>query len=180
MTVLSLAFAAYQLWAIRSDAAAKELYLQSDSCALLSADSTKPAPSGVCRREFALLTTRQRSVGKGSTAHFYLFTTSASGSSEKSWLTTYNAREFWQRVQPDDRIAILRFVAPGYHLSGRIIAMRDAVGDVGTANRPDSRARGEGFLTALGVFVSLFSFVFYRAAVIASRQSSGGAGVRAA
>lgn len=169
--VLSLGFAAYQLWAIRSDAAAKQLYLQSDSCALVSADSNKPAPSGVCRREFTVVTGRQRGAGRGISTHLYLFTASASGSSEKSWLTTYNAREFWGRVQPDDRIAILRFVAPGYHLSGRIIAMRDGIGDVGTANRPDSNARGEGFLAALALFVSLFSFVFYRAAVIASRES---------
>jgi len=58
--------------------------------------------------------------------------------------------------------------------------MHDAIVNVGTANRRDSQARGEGFLAALAGFVSLFSFLFYRAAVIASRQWPRGAGVPAA
>jgi hypothetical protein len=58
--------------------------------------------------------------------------------------------------------------------------MHYAIGNVGTANRRDSQARGEGFLAALAGFVSLFSFLFYRVAVTTSRQSPPGAGVPAA
>src|SRR5690348_14520042 len=96
----SLALVTYQLWVLHSNAAAARVFRGSDSCAFLFADSSKAAPEGACRREFATVVARPMSPRSSrSWPHYYVVTRSASGALEKSELTSYNDRSFWEQVR---------------------------------------------------------------------------------
>jgi hypothetical protein len=166
--VASLGLIVYQLWAIRSDAAAEKLFLASESCALTSADSAKPAPTGACRREFA--TVIKRRIVHSRWGEYWLTTMAGDGREEATQLTSYNAADFLQRVQVNERIALVRFIAPGYALTGRIAAFGDALGIVGTYYHPSSRARARGFLAIVGILICAFASLWYYAAAKAARQ----------
>ena len=170
--IASLAFVAYQLWIIHSNAAAEREFRASESCAFLFADPTKPAPEGACRREFVTIIARRKSgSSRRSWPDYYLVTRSPTGVEETSRLTSYNAEEFWSRVAPGEQVAVLRFVAPGYHLSGTIAWIAASSGDdATTANRPGSRAGSQVPLAIFGSFVFAFWLLGYVATAGAGKQ----------
>jgi hypothetical protein len=171
VAVLASGWSAYHLLGIQSDAAAERVYRASESCALVSVDPTTPAQPGACRREFAVIIGRKvTGGGTSSWPRYYLKTRASDGTRETTRVTTYNAAEFLKRVRVDDRIALLRFVAPGYRLTGEIIAFGDSLGNAGTEYRPDSRARRHGFLAVLGIIVVIGAVITHYAAIKASGQ----------
>ena len=157
----SLAFVAYHLWILRSNGAAEREFRASESCSYLFGDPAKPAPEGACRREFVTVVDRRRSAGQRSWPEYYVVTRSSAGEKESSRLTSYNAKEFWDRVAPGEQVAVLRFVAPGYHLSGTIAWIADLSDNATTANRPGSRAGSQLPLAIFGSFVFAFCFLSY-------------------
>jgi hypothetical protein len=46
--------------------------------------------------------------------------------------------DVWGRVQPTERITLQRFVLPGYHRTGDVIAVGDSVGAALSRWHPDS------------------------------------------
>lgn len=171
LMALSLGHAAYQCWAYRSDAAASQVFHGSDSCLPLSADSTSAAVSGACRREYALVVGR-RTIGSGtsrSRVRYRLLTISSDGTREDTELTSYDAAAFWRRMKAGDRIALQRFVAPGFSLTGEVTAFADSLSSVGTYYHPDSRARSHGLLATSSLGVLAVASLMLWLSVVAAR-----------
>lgn len=166
----SAALVASQLWILRSNAAAEREFRASESCSFLFGDPAKPAPEGACRREFVTVIDRQKSVGQRSWSKYYIVTRSPTGAKETSRLTSYNDKEFWSRIAPGEQVAVLRFVAPGYHLSGTIAWIADSSDNATTANRPGSKAGEQVPLALFGSFVFAFCLLSYFANANAGNQ----------
>lgn len=167
----SAALVGSQLWIIHSNGAAEREFRASESCSYLFGDPAKPAPEGACHREFVTVIAREKSGGsRQGWPEYYIVTQSPTGVKETSRLTSYNAKEFWDRVVPGEQVAVLRFVAPGYHLSGTIAWIADGSDDATTANRPGSRAGSQVPLAIFGSFVFVFCFLSYVTYANAGKQ----------
>jgi hypothetical protein len=151
-----LAFAgcqtAYQAWAYRSDVAVTPVFRASESCHTLSADSAQSSVAGACRREFAIVVELRSSSGRSGTT-YRIRTVSSDGTRESAALAGPNARTFFHRVRPTERIALQRFVAPGYSLTGSVTAFADSAGSVETFNHPEAGARYHAVLAIMGLIL---------------------------
>jgi hypothetical protein len=124
----------YGIWAGRSDLAAAPVYRSSPSCGLVLA-----APGDACRREVAMVVERKRySSSRGGGTTYWLTTVTPDGTRDHVPLAGLDARPFWSRVKPTQRISLLRFIAPGYHLTGSVMAFADDQGIAFTRYNPDS------------------------------------------
>ena len=154
LVVLGALQAAYGVWATHSDAVAAVRYHESDSCALRAGDSTSWTPTAVCRLESAVVYDRH-SHSSRSRAKYYLLTVSQSGSRDVTPLYGAGAKALWERVRPTQRILLQRFVAPGYHLTGQVMAYSDSAGWSLTSYHPDAGTRYSAVTAFLGVLLFL-------------------------
>jgi hypothetical protein len=144
--------AAYGVWASRSDAAAAERYHLSKSCEMNAGDSMSSMANAVCRLEPTVVYGRHSHTSR-SRAKYYLLTVSQTGTRDVTPLYGSGAKELWERVRPTQRIVLQRFVAPGYHLTGQVMAYSDSVGRSITSYHPDAGTRYSAVMASLGVLL---------------------------
>lgn len=154
MVAVGLLQVGYGVWASRSDVAAAERYHQSRSCDVGARDSVSSMPNAVCRLEPAVVYDRH-SHSSRSRARYYLLTVSPTGTRDVTPLYGAGAKELWERVRPTQRIVLQRFVAPGYHLTGEVMAYSDSLGRSITSYHPDAGTRFNVVTTFLGVLLVL-------------------------
>ena len=137
---LGLVETAYEAWTYRSYMAAAPVYRASESCRMPTMDSLASVGDGACRREFGVVVAVKTTNGKGGTT-YRLLTVSPDGTRDDVSLFGPATRAFIRRVKPTERLALQRFVAPGYSLTGRITAFADSAGAVLTRYHPDAGQR---------------------------------------
>lgn len=152
MALVGLAQASYGVWAAKSDVAAAALYRGTDSCNIHSADSAAWKVNAVCRLETAVVYDRH-SHSSRSRSNYYLLTVSPSGQRDVTPLFGPGSKELWNRVRPTQRILLQRFVAPGYHRTGEVMAYADSMGWSLTSYHPDAGARYSVISAFLGVLL---------------------------
>jgi hypothetical protein len=137
---LGLIETAYEAWTYRSYMAAAPVYHASESCRMPTMDSLSSVGDGACRREFVVVVAARTTSGKGGTTH-RLLTVSPDGTRDDASLFGPDSRAFFRRVKPTERLAVQRFVAPGYSLTGKVTAFADSAGSVLTRHHPDAGQR---------------------------------------
>lgn len=144
-SVIGFAQMAYGLWASHSDSMATPLLRQSASCQIAQlAPSSGAEASGetipVCRVEKAVVVRRHTTTSRRRT-RYYIETVTPIGKHDDIPVVGWKGSQLWSRVQPTERIAIQRFVRPGFHLTGDVIALGDDAGSALSQSHPDSGAQ---------------------------------------
>lgn len=156
---------AYGTWASRSNAAAARVFHSDPSCSTRWIDPRQQAgaaPRGACRIDTATIVARHIRYQRRSGADYWLVTVTPDGSRDDTPLSWRDTR-LWNRVAPTERIRALRFVAPGYHLTGSIAAFADDSGLALTWYHPDSGTRLQLANVLLGGAILVTGlFVLYR------------------
>lgn len=140
LLALGLVESAYEAWAYRSYMAAAPIYHASESCRMPTLDSLASVGDGACRREFGVVVAVKTTSGKGGTT-YRLLTVSPDGTRDDVSLFGPATSAFIRRVKPTERLALQRFVVPGYSLTGKITAFADSTGSVLTRYHPDAGKR---------------------------------------
>jgi hypothetical protein len=147
VAVLGIVQMGYGIWGEYSDRAAGELYRQDRSCLPSMLDSAGWRPNAACRIEPAVVYDRHTHSARSRT-HYYLLTVARNGTRDVTPLFGPGSTELWERVRPTQQILIQRFVAPGYHKTGDVMAVADSSGWSLTSDNPDA-ARHYSVMTAL-------------------------------
>ena len=161
---LGLAETAYEAWTYRSYVAAAPMYHASESCRMPTMDSVPTMGDGVCRREFGVDVAAKTSSGKGGTS-YRLLTVSPDGTRDDASLFGPNSRTFFRRVKPTERLALQRFVAPGYSLTGKITAFADSTGSVLTRYHPDAGQRYHMILAIAALAMTVVAGAVYLSSI---------------
>ena len=132
----------YGLWAAHSDSLATAVLRRSPSCqtAQLTREAGDDAPSETiptCRIEKAVVIDHYLSTSRRR-SYYHIVTLTPVGKRDNSSVVSWAGTQLWNRVQPAERIIIQRFVRPGYHLTGAILALSDSTGWALTRSHPDS------------------------------------------
>jgi hypothetical protein len=163
--VIGFAQMAYGMWAGHSDAVAAPLLRGSEACqlgGLVSRASEVPSTNGpaACRLEQAVVVKRYISSSRNVT-HYHIVTVTPTGERDDVPVVGRVGVQLWNRVQPTERITLQRFVLPGYHLTGDVVAVGDSAGAAMSRSHPDSGTRynlvnvligGALFVTGMIVF----------------------------
>jgi hypothetical protein len=167
---------AYGMWASHSDSLAFPLLRGSGSCQFtqvlprqaaeaatvtLQAATTTPSVLAACRLEKAVIVERYATSSRNVT-HYHIVTVTPTGRRDDIALASRTGSQLWERVRPTERLTLQRFVLPGYHLTGEVIALGDTIGATLTRWHPDANYRnnlvnvvmgGVLFVTGLALFV---------------------------
>lgn len=141
----------FGMWAWHSDSLATPLLHGSESCQLaqvmaqhgtdgtvtLQAAAPPSSALAACRIESAVVTRRYTSSSRHVT-HYHVATVTPTGRRDDIPVAGRAGSQLWSRVQPTERITLQRFVLPGYHLSGDVIALADSAGAAMSRYHPDS------------------------------------------
>ena len=135
----------YGLWAAHSDSLATAVLRRSASCqiAQLTREPADEAPAEIiptCRTEKAVVIDHYISTSRRRSS-YHIVTLTPVGKRDNSSVVSWAGTQLWNRVQPAERISIQRFVRPGYHLTGAILALADSTGWALTRSHPDSGAQ---------------------------------------
>lgn len=147
MAVVGMAQMGYGIWSEHSDRAAADVYRRDESCLPNMLDSAVWKPGAACRIEPAVVYDRHSHSARSRT-HYYVQTVSRNGTRDVSPLFGPGSKELWERVRPTQPILLQRFVSPGYHKTGDVMAMADSAGWSLTSDNPDA-ATHYGVVTAL-------------------------------
>lgn len=143
--VIGFAQMAYGMWAGHSDAVVAPLLRGSESCQLghlASREADVPSTNGpaACQLEHAVVVRRYISSSRNVT-HYHIVTVTPTGERDDVPVVGRAAVQLWNRVQPTQGITLQRFVLPGYHLTGDVIAVGDSGGAAMSRSHPDSGTR---------------------------------------
>lgn len=162
MIVLGAAQAAYGAWTGWSDQRMAPVYRASASCQAqwldpkFAAARAAPPRWDVCRVESVMVSRKHWYAGRQTTT-YYLETVRADGHRDDTPMA-WRSRAFWDRMQPTERVQVQRFVAPGYHLTGSIMAFADAGGIGMSRDNPDSGTHYPSMYMFLGAMFMLTGF----------------------
>ena len=160
----------YGLWAGRSDAQAESIMHASESCQLqrLMTPLPAPSPAASCQIEKAIVVSAYASSSRHGTS-YHVVTLRPDGANDDTRLTARGAYQFWKRLRPTELIAAQRFVAPGYHLTGEVLALADSAGTAMSRDHPDSGAYPNAVAVLMGGLLFAAGIVMF---VSAARGSS--------
>ena len=155
-----------------SDSLAAAVMSQSESCqiarvASAGAGAPSPAPDEqtappVCRIEPAIVIDHYTGSSRYSTT-YHVVTVRPDGTRDDIPIAARSGTQLWKRLRPTELIFAQRFVVPGYHLSGRVLALADSAGSAMSRLHPDSGGLpnaafalmgGILFATGMAMFVS--------------------------
>ncbi|GAC1647329.1 MAG: hypothetical protein NVS4B3_01200 [Gemmatimonadaceae bacterium] len=166
---LGVAVMGFGTWATASDAGAAQLLRRSPSCALdrgaaagrtLALGSTDAITHPSCVLETATIVAL-RTYSSRHGLRYWMQTVEASGQRDDLSLgTTAAAAALWGRQRTTGTLRIQRFIAPGFHLTGRAIAALDEGGSAKTVDNPLSVTRPNLATFVLGFTLLLTGFVF--------------------
>lgn len=172
-SLIGFAQLAYGMWAAHSDSLAAPLVRGSESCQLarlaprdpsdLATVSLAGSPSAAaaCHIETAVVVKRYTSSSHNVT-HYHIVTVTPTGTHDDVPVVGRAGQQLWNRVEPTERIALQRFVVPGYHRTGDVIAMGDSLGTTLSRWHPDAPNQnnlvnillgGVLFVTGMALFV---------------------------
>ena len=169
LLALGLIETTYEAWTYRSFLAAAPIYHASESCRIPTTDPLPNVGGAVCRREFAVVVAVKTTSGKGGTT-YRLLTVSPDGTRDDVSLFGPDTRTFIRRVRPTERIAVQRFVAPGYSLTGKITAFADSAGSVQTRYNPDAGQRYHLILTIAALAMTVVAAAVYLSTIRVFRR----------
>jgi len=155
---------AYGLWAGHSDGLAAPIIRGSDSCQsqrlmtpaigneLLSTSLSATSAAASCRIEKAIVADPYASSSRSGTT-YHVVTLRPDGTRDNTRLTARGAYQFWKRLRPTELIMVQRFVAPGYHLTGKVLALADSAGTAMSRDHPDSGAYPNAVAVVMGALL---------------------------
>ena len=159
----------YGMWAGHSDALAASLIHANESCRLeqlkINVGGATPPPSTAspCRIEPAIVVDAYRSASRHGTT-YRVITTRPDGTRDDTPVAARGGFQFWKHLRPTELIRVQRFVVPGYHLTGSILALGDDAGTSMSRDNPDSGAYPNALAMLLGgAFVVMGMFLFVQA-----------------
>ena len=169
MSVLGFLQLSYGVWAGRSDARAASIMHRSESCQLQPASLSGHSVAS-CQIEKAIVVEAYASSSRSGTT-YHVVTLRPDGTRDDTRLTARGAYKFWKRLRPTELIVAQRFVAPGYHLTGRVLALADSAGTAMSRDHPDSGAYPNAVAILMGGLLFAVGIAMYRTAARASRIS---------
>ena len=169
MSVLGFLQLSYGVWAGRSDARAASIMHRSESCQLQPASLSGHLVAS-CQIEKAIVVEAYASSSRSGTT-YHVVTLRPDGTRDDTRLTARGAYKFWKRLRPTELIVAQRFVAPGYHLTGRVLALADSAGTAMSRDHPDSGAYPNAVAILMGGLLFAVGIAMYRTAARASRIS---------
>lgn len=143
VAALGLLQLTYGAWAAHSDALAGQIIRTSESCQLqrlmTPIAGRQRSVGGPCQIEKAIVVDAYISSSRSGT-RYHVITLQPSGTRDNTQLTARGAYPFWRRLRSTELIAAQRFVAPGYRLTGRVLALADTAGTAMDPDHPESGA----------------------------------------
>jgi hypothetical protein len=138
------------MWAGHSDALAARIIRDSESCQLQrlmtpTGDQLSPSsyaeasPAASCQVEKAIVVDPYASSSRYGTT-YHVVTLRPDGARDNTPLTARGVYQFWKRLRPTELIVAQRFVVPGYHLTGKVLALADSAGTAMSRDHPNSGA----------------------------------------
>ena len=170
VAVLGIMQMAYGSWAEFSDRAASDLYRRDRSCLPSMLDSAVWRVNAACRIEPAVVYDRHTHSARSRT-HYYLLTVSRNGTRDVTPLSGPGSKELWGRVRPTQQILIQRFVAPGYHKTGDVMAVADSTGWSLTSHNPDAATHYSVVTALLGCLLFAVGAGLFASRLRASRPT---------
>ena len=163
MIGIGAAQAAYGAWTGWSDEKMAPAYHASPSCRTQWLDPGTAAARGavptwdVCRVESVMISRKHWYSGRQTTT-YYLETVGADGHRDDTPMAWRTGKALWNRVQPTERVQVQRLIAPGYHLTGAIMAFADNAGVGMSRDNPDSGTHYPSGYMFLGALIALTGF----------------------
>lgn len=156
---------AYGMWAGHSDALAASVIHGSESCGLQQllppAAATPQLSTNVpCRVERAIVVNPYTSSSRHGTT-YRVITVRSDGFRDDTPIAARGAFQFWKRLQPREQIRVQRFVIPGYHLTGTILALADSSGSAMSRGNPDSGAYPNAVAMLMGSLLFVLGMAMY-------------------
>jgi hypothetical protein len=160
-----------------SDGLAAALMQQSESCQIARVASagvgtTSPLPDGpapsACRIEPATIVDRYAGSSRYSTT-YHLVTVRPDGTRDDTPIAARSGTQLWKRVHPTELISLQRFVVPGYHLSGKVLALADGAGIAMSRSHPDSGGLPNAAFALMGGIL----FAVGMAMFVSARRAEG-------
>lgn len=144
-------------WAAKSNASAFPLFRASESCRLPLSTSADSVRQGACRLESAIV------VGAGVSyrRQKYYYSVNSQfpdGTRELTSLLMPLDQAFWSRTRVGRHVKVQRFIAPGFHITGKVTALIDSDAFALTRYHPDSGTHNESFRARVGVLLFGISF----------------------
>jgi hypothetical protein len=169
MSVLGFLQLSYGVWAGRSDARAASIMHRSESCQLQPASLSRHSVAS-CQIEKAIVMEAYASSSRSGTT-YHVVTLRPDGTRDNTRLTARGAYKFWKRLRPTELIVAQRFVAPGYHLTGEVLALADSAGTAMSRDHPDSGAYPNAVAILMGGLLFAVGIAMHRTAARVSRIS---------
>ena len=181
MSVLGVLQLSYGVWAGRSDAQVASIMRHSESCQLrqltmpntdnqLMPVSLPGHAVATCQVEKAIVVDAYASSSRSGTT-YRVVTLRQDGTRDNTRLTTRGAYQFWKRLRPTELIVAQRFVTPGYHLTGKVLALADSAGTATSRDHPDSGAYPNAVAILMGGLLFAVGIAIFRTAARVSRVS---------
>ena len=157
----------YGVWTAHSDAQAASIMHASESCQLqrLMTPSSLPAPSSAesCAVEKAIVVNAYASSSRHGTT-YHVVTLRPDGAHDDTRLTARGAYQFWKRLRPTELITAQRLVAPGYRLTGEVLALADSEGTAMSRDHPDSGAYPNAVAILMGSLLFAVAIAMFASA----------------
>ena len=153
VTAAGVAQLAYGYWAGKSDESVTPVFHAAPSCQTQVAtarDSLRATAADQCRIESAVVVSLDRSSSRGSRS-YNVVTLTAAATRDNTPLAGPAVGRFWGRLKPTQRVTVQRFVAPGYHLTGKVVAIADDTSAAMSRYHPDSGTHYDAMNGFLGM-----------------------------
>lgn len=170
MAIIGIVQMGYGMWGEHSDRAANELYDRDRSCRPSMLDSAIWRVNAACRIEPVVVYDRHTHGVRGRT-HYYLLTVARNGTRDVTPLFGPGSEELWTRVRPTQQILLQRFVAPGYHKTGDVMAVADSAGWSLTSHNPDAETHYSVITALLGCLLFAVGGLLFRSSLKASHPT---------
>jgi hypothetical protein len=168
MAIVGIAQMGYGVWGEYNDQAANEVYDRDRSCVPNMLDSAVWQVNAACRIEPVVVYDRHTHGVRGRT-HYYLLTVARNGTRDVTPLFGPGSEELWRRVRPTQQVLLQRFVAPGYHKTGDVMAVADSAGWSLTSHHPDAETHYSVITALLGCLLFAVGAILFRSRLKAYR-----------
>src|SRR5690348_10075948 len=161
-----------------SDGLAASLMRRDEACQIAriafvgAGGSSSPSSNGAavpaCRIEPAIVIDPYVGSSRYSTT-YHVVTVRPDGTRDDTPIAARSGTQLWKRLHPTELISVQRFVAPGYHLSGKVLALGDTGGTAMSRLHPDSG----GLPNAAVAFLGGILFAVGTAMFVSARRAEG-------
>jgi hypothetical protein len=161
--VLGIAQLGYGGWAAWSDAAVKPVFAADHSCALAAFADTAGRAGGACTFSVVIVSSRDDYGGKSGSRYSVRVYDASEHHERVSLGGSPDAHTFWRRLIVGQPLRLQRFVAPGYHVTGRVVAVNDGRNSLMSTDSPSSPAAPNFVNIFMGLVTTILGLAFLRA-----------------